>query len=842
MILQSGIPQTLTFLHSKTDSMNYLSTTAVFHLLVTFIFLSCSVAETGAGEELRPNVILIMTDDQGWGDVDFSQQLSPNPDNPNHATYPGHPELKTPELSEMAQAGLKLNRFYATCPVCSPTRCSFLTGRHYRRVLIDHANVGRLFNRELALPEVALSLGYATGHFGKWHLGTLDKSVHPIDSNRGGTDRANSPLLYSTPWNSGYQTTFCTESKTQTFNPTDISPLTHYWVGHEQPLAITDPSLNGDDSKVIMDRVIPFLQSAVNDNRPFFATVWFHTPHKPYDTIDNATLDEFYSPTEQAQMDDNEKGYYACLTAMDKQVGRLRDELQALGVESNTLLLFTSDNGPENGVPFVSTHATGDLRGNKRFLWEGGVRVPGLVVWPNQVAAGTTTDSVSGTIDLLPTLMDVWGVDMPDNRPLDGESILSVLRGSNNFRLDSMKWDFQGLRSIVEPDGRYKAISTNNGTSWQLYDLIADPKETSDLSNAMPTKTSQMAAEWNTWRTQVDAQRQNEIDYEDYIASSQNVILVDSSPPSFDAGKVAGSTAFLILEKQYATLESDLSVDADGSPATYNAGSPPSGATIPSETVVDSYLVHFDPAEITDASLSITFDNEILGVITGEQLLEASDDLSFANPSFYDSGSTGDLLRGLDLHNPDSIDEWTVSSDRRTIAVSLRSSGGTLDELRILTRAAAKPAVVVPDSIVVTQGILAVGTVQELDESDDQDFSIRRSTTDVQSRTEFEVKSTSPFSNASGIQLTVEGSVFARTNVVQTISLYDFLANSWEEVDTRPASRFIDNIVTVEVQGNVARFVESGTYCLRARFSFASENPRQQFTSNTDLINWTIFP
>ena len=202
----------------------------------------------------RPNIILVMTDDQGWGDVEFPQQLSPNPANPSDQTYAGHPELKTPQLTAMAAAGMKFNRFYAAGPVCSPTRASFLTGRHHRRMRIDHANVGHLLNREVTIAELAKTLGYETGHFGKWHLGALDKSVHTIDSNRGGTSRLpGAAANFSAPWNDAYDVVFATESKTQTFNPTDLSPTTHYWEGFEQSLATTDPSLDGDDSEIMMD-------------------------------------------------------------------------------------------------------------------------------------------------------------------------------------------------------------------------------------------------------------------------------------------------------------------------------------------------------------------------------------------------------------------------------------------------------------------------------------------------------------------------------------------------------------------------------------------------------------
>ncbi|MEM7454580.1 MAG: sulfatase-like hydrolase/transferase [Planctomycetota bacterium] len=813
---------------------------AILIMLLSFGNLAAGFA---VAQSTYPNVILIMTDDQGWGDVEFPQQLSPSPDDPEDAVYAGHPELKTPRLREMAEAGMQFNRFYSACPVCSPTRCSFLTGRHYRRTLVDHANVGRMLNRELTLTEVALSLGYNTGHFGKWHLGTLDKSVHPVDSNRGGTDRVNSPQIYSTPWNNGYLSTFATESKTQTFNPTDISPATHYWIDHEQSLSLNDPLLDGDDSKVIMDRVIPFIQNSVNENRPFLATVWFHTPHKPYDTIDNPTLFQFYTTEERSRMDLNERGYYSCLTAMDAQVGRLRDELETLGIDSDTLVVFTSDNGPENGVPYVASSATGGLRGNKRFLFEGGVRVPGLVVWPGEVAPGTTTDCVAGSIDLLPTLMDIWGVSMPDQRPVDGESILDVLRGNASTRTGTMKWDFQGLRSIVDSDGRYKAISTDSGANWALYDLIADPRETNDVSGSLPALTSQMTAEWNSWRSQVDIQRSTELDYEDYVSAFENIVVVESSPVSLEVGETTGPAPSLILEKQHATLQSALTVDAGGSPGTYDFDNPPAGASIAEGMTVDSFLLHFDPTSSASASASVTFDNAIVGVIAGEALLEASDDLAFSNPDFYDTAGSGDQLRGLDFHDSGSDDGFTISNDRRTLSVTLQSTAGTLDELRVVT-ASSKPAEVVPEAVLITKGHPAGGGQLELSSSDNQDLVVRRSIDSVQSLTEFEVKGFCPFNSPASMQVTLEGAVFARTNVVQSIELYNYDADTWELVDSRDATRLpsADSVVAVQITGDVTRFVEPGPGSMEARVRFNSPVQRQQFSSNTDRFTWTIGP
>ena len=609
----------------------------------------------------RPNILLIMTDDQGWGDVEFSQQLSPNPTNLEDKTYVGHPELKTPSLNSMVRAGMQFNRFY-TSPLCRPTRAGVLTGRHFGRTGISMpGQQNHLLNRELTIAELAKTQGYTTGLFGKWHLGALDKSIHPVDSNIGGTDRLpSSATHYSAPWNHGFDTTFATESKTQTFNPTDIDPPTHYWTGHEQFLPLTDPSLDGDDSKVIVDNVIPFIQRAVESDQPFMATVWFHSPHWPYDTIDQATLNEFYTPAEQAAMDENEKGYYASITAMDQQIGRLRREIHELGLAEDTLIVFSSDNGPFSVAPFapyIDNEAKGGLRGDKGDLYEGGVRVPAIIEWEGQVAANSQTDAVGGVVDLLPTILDVWDLELPDDRPLDGETLIPVLTGTATQRSSSMKLEGNRRSSIVDAAGRYKAISNDSGDSWELYDLIRDPKETNNLSSSNPAKLNELSTEWNTWKAEIDDQRNNETDYDDYISSTTNATVDASNPVSFELGEQQSNTATVFVERQFATLELDLQVDSDGSPAKYDSDNLPSGATIDAGTVVDSYLVHFDHDAALTTNLSLTFDEVILGVIGDTTKLKDSDFLAFANPDFESSEDRGSLV------GESTGDSWEISDD-----------------------------------------------------------------------------------------------------------------------------------------------------------------------------------
>ena len=254
----------------------------------------------GSQPPVRPNVILCMTDDQGWGDVGYN----------------GHPVLRTPHLDQMAREGIRFDRFYAGAPVCSPTRGSCLTGRHPYRYGIPFANVGHLKREEITLADALKTQGYVTGHFGKWHLGTLTTKIK--DGNRGGPDH---PEEYAPPWDNGFDQCYTTESKVPTYWHEGVYETfgTHYWTGPDDMVPADE--VLGDDSALMMDQALPFIREAVAAEQPFFTVIWFHTPHLP--VVSAPPFTDGY--TEHAD-------YYGCITAMDEQVGRLRHALSELGV------------------------------------------------------------------------------------------------------------------------------------------------------------------------------------------------------------------------------------------------------------------------------------------------------------------------------------------------------------------------------------------------------------------------------------------------------------------------------------------------------------------------------
>jgi arylsulfatase A-like enzyme len=436
--------------------------------------LAVEPAPGASGAARRPNVILCMADDMGWGDTGYN----------------GHPIIKTPTLDEMARTAVKFDRFYSGAPVCSPTRGSCLTGRHPYRYGIFFANVGHMPKEEVTLAEVLGGLGYATGHFGKWHLGTLTKLTK--DANRGGPGGVKD---YSPPWENGFQTCFSTESKVPTCDPMKSpgsgKPYgTHYWSGPEQ--VVTD-NLDGDDSRIIMDRAVPFIRKAVGEKKPFFAVVWFHAPHLP--VLAGPEHRKLY-----ADQPDGAQNYLGCISALDDQVARLRKELRALGVAENTMLWFCSDNGPEEPKKTPNNGSAGPLRGRKRSLYEGGIRVPGLLEWPARFARPMTLAAPCGTEDYFPTILAALGYELKPGQkvlPLDGVNILPLLEGKQAGRNRPMGRQSTGQLAFI--DDQYKLIRPKPGQPWQLYDLLADMGESKDIAAEKPeivAKMSKTALDW----------------------------------------------------------------------------------------------------------------------------------------------------------------------------------------------------------------------------------------------------------------------------------------------------------------------------------------------------------
>lgn len=361
-----------------------------------------------------------------------------------------------------------------------------MTGKNPFRTGIFHANTGILRPEEVTLPELLQQQGYMTGHFGKWHLGTL--TYKESDANRA---KPGNTALYNLPSEHGYVESFVTESKVPTCDPmikpskcdgrfwdyivdkrTGVSYNTNYW---KHDGTKETENLSGDDSRVIMDRVLPFINKSNEANRPFFSVIWFHTPHLPC-----VALPEFAAKYKNLSV--AERNYYGCISAMDYQVGRLVEFLKDNDLYDNTIICFCSDNGPEVKTPGTAAF----LRGRKRDLYEGGIRVPSFVVYPSKLQGGVKTDHIASTSDYLPTLVDLLNLREP-SYTVDGESLLPFFEKSS-CRVKPLVFAVQNQGAVIEQ--QYKLVTTNGKD--ELFDISKDPGEKNDISNKYPEKTRQM--------------------------------------------------------------------------------------------------------------------------------------------------------------------------------------------------------------------------------------------------------------------------------------------------------------------------------------------------------------
>ena len=437
----------------------------------------------------RPNIILCMTDDQGWGDVGYN----------------GHSYLKTPHLDRMHAEGVTFTRFYAGAAMCSPTRGSCYTGRNPYRYGITFAMKGMLEPSEVPITSVMKKQGYTTGHFGKWHLGTLSKE--PGDQKRWGTFAKDPVRYYCPPWERDVDVSFVTESKVPTWDPLiDPGPIkkgdsrssgkpygNDYFTGPEQKVT---ENTKGDDSRVIMDRALPFIRNAVKKEKPFFTVIWFHTPHSP--VVGGPKYREMYQDRTK-----HEQHYYGCLTAMDEQIGRLRAELKSMGAADNTMLWFCSDNGPARQGSPRHVGTAKNLKGYQLSINEGGIRVPGLMVWPEKIKEPKIVVAPCFTSDYFPTILDALGLDLPAGRTYDGVSLLPFVTGKKTEREKPLGFLNKDGKEAAWMEHRYKLIEGKKTP--QLFDIIADPGESKNLAGKKPEVMQRLQLGLKAWKSEVMA-------------------------------------------------------------------------------------------------------------------------------------------------------------------------------------------------------------------------------------------------------------------------------------------------------------------------------------------------
>ncbi|MEM8955569.1 MAG: sulfatase-like hydrolase/transferase [Verrucomicrobiota bacterium] len=428
------------------------------NLLTLLILVVATWQSARAAAQPRPNIILVMTDDQGWGQVG----------------YYDHPVLKTPHLDAMAANGLRFDRFYAGASNCSPTRATVLTGRSNDRCgVFDHGYPLRL--QEKTIAQALRDAGYATAHFGKWHLNGLRGPGAPILA-----DDTHHPGAF------GFDTWL---SATNYF---DMDPILSREGEFED--------YKGDSSEIAIAEALKFIANQSKEDAPFFVVVWFGTPHDPM-----IATQEDRAPF--AELPEHSQHQHGELVAMDRSIGALRQGLRELDIADNTLFWFNSDNG---GLSKIEPDTVAGLRGSKNTMFEGGLRVPCIVEWPN-VIKPRITEFPAGTVDIFPTLADI--TDLPKSaspHDLDGISLKPLFTEDLQEREEPLPFRHRDRGVMI--DNHFKFIS-QEGTE-ELYDLASDPAETTDVSRQHPEIFSRLKTAYDAFNASVE----NSVAGEDYLS------------------------------------------------------------------------------------------------------------------------------------------------------------------------------------------------------------------------------------------------------------------------------------------------------------------------------------
>ena len=491
----------------------------IFLLSITFCGVSCSSKQSKnakkENQNPKTNIILLMGDDHGWEETGYN----------------GHPYIKTPVLDDMAKNGLVFDHFYSAHPSCSPTRGSIVTGRHPNRYG-EYAPGWSIRPEEISIAQLLKDSGYATGHFGKWHLGPV-KEGSPTNPGAMGFDA---------------------------------------WVSHDNFFELNPVlsrngappvQIEGEGSEVIIDETISFIDKVMQGDKPFFTIVWFASPHEPYEALPqdlalyknlpDSLSNEYVRITSlktgkqvNRPLDSVLPERYAEITAMDRAIGKLREYLEKKGLKENTFIWYCGDNGiPPSGL------YNSNLRGLKGTVYEGGTKVPGIIEWPQKIKKPLISESNAVTSDIFLTVCDIAGVK-PPQRPLDGISLMPIIRGEveerskpiefwnfdikhlndkdpyialklqegttplakiadgkftrsfKNFRHPEIdEKDYLGDRSILDNDYKLIIDDRNGNMVKELYNVHKDPGETKNLIEEYPDIASDLEKQMRAWQKSV---------------------------------------------------------------------------------------------------------------------------------------------------------------------------------------------------------------------------------------------------------------------------------------------------------------------------------------------------
>ncbi len=421
-----------------------------------------------AAPRRKPNVLMILCDDLGYSDL---------------GCY-GNRVVHTPHLDRLASRGLRFTDFHVTSPVCSPSRAAFMTGRYPQRFGIHHADLPEslprypLPNSAAILPALLKPAGYQTAHIGKWHLGEPPEAVEP---RKRGLDyffgcfggRPSSPWI----------------KYARSMDPEIV-------VNENRPVVY-----RGHFTDVQTQGALDWLDS-LDRARPFYINLWYNAPHEPLAPL--AHQNRLYRDWSAA-----EQTYFQTVSDMDAGVGRVLTKLEQMGALENTLVFFTSDNGPEAHSFEYSRGSAWPLKGMKTQLWEGGIREPAILAWPGRIPAARVSNAVVSALDLVPTVCAAAGVRAPGN--LDGGIDLVPVANGNLARTNRpLFFEFHFPQRGVEASlpmavrrGRWKLFADHAFSQVQLYDLVADPGETTDLAAATPDVLKALREELRGWWAQL---------------------------------------------------------------------------------------------------------------------------------------------------------------------------------------------------------------------------------------------------------------------------------------------------------------------------------------------------
>jgi arylsulfatase A-like enzyme len=429
---------------------------ALFAFACAVFALLCASSASAAAQKSPPNILIILADDLGYGDIGCF----------------GNKTIATPNIDALAKAGMRFTDFHSNGAVCSPTRAAFVTGRYQQRSGIEDV-ITAANDRDKGLPlnevtfaEVLKSAGYETGLIGKWHLG------YKVDFN---------------PTHQGFDTFFgYLSGNVDYISHVDQAGFPDWWKG----AALS--AEEGYTTHLITQHSIDFLEA--HKDKPFCLYVAEECVHYPYQAPGDKPMRSAGAKPPETVSHKDADTYRVMIEEMDKGIGQILATVDRLGLKDNTLVMFFSDNGP------TGPGSAGPLRGHKSEVWEGGHRIPAIAVWPGKIVAGVETDQTAIGMDLMPTMLSIAGVAQPTEHKLDGIDLSPLLFDRKPLPPRALFWRTAKAKAMRE--GPWKLDVINRGKP-VLFNLDKDLAEKQDLSAAEPDRLKQMLAKLADWEKDV---------------------------------------------------------------------------------------------------------------------------------------------------------------------------------------------------------------------------------------------------------------------------------------------------------------------------------------------------